>query len=177
MFLQRLIKPGPARAAGERLYAATVAQARQPALYAAMGAPDTPNGRFELYTLHVVLTLERLRGAGQGAAPISQAYFDAYVSGLDHGLRELAVGDLTVPKTMRKLGQAFYGRSRALQAALARLPDRTELEALIRRTVFGGAEAPDPAPFASYVIEARDALGAEASERLLAGDIDWPPLG
>jgi cytochrome b pre-mRNA-processing protein 3 len=177
MFLQRLMRPGPARAAGERLYAATVAQARQPAIYDAMGAPDTPNGRFEVYTLHVVLTLERLRGAGQGAAPISQAYFDAYVSGLDHGLRELAVGDLTVPKTMRKLGQAFYGRGRALQAALAALPDRTELEALIRRTVFGGAEAGDPTPLATYVIAARAALDSEASERLLAGEIDWPAVG
>jgi cytochrome b pre-mRNA-processing protein 3 len=177
MFLQRLLKPGPARAAGERLYAATVAQARQPALYVAMGAPDTPNGRFETYTLHVVLVLERLRSAGLGAAPVSQACFDAYVSGLDHGLRELAVGDLTVPKTMRKLGQAFYGRGRALQSALAALPDRAELEALIRRTVLGGADAADPAPLASYVAAAHAALDAQAGERLLAGEIDWPELG
>ncbi|HVM99129.1 MAG TPA: ubiquinol-cytochrome C chaperone family protein [Caulobacteraceae bacterium] len=177
MFLQRLLRPGPARAAGERLYAATVAQARQPALYATMGAPDTPNGRFEIYTLHVHLLLERLREEGPAAAPVAQAYFDAYLSGLDHGLRELAVGDLSVGKTMRKLGEAFYGRGQALQAVLARLPDRTELAALVGRTVFDKAEGADPAPLTDYLVAAREMLGAEAGERLLAGQIDWPALG
>ena len=43
MFLQRLLKPGPARVAGDRLYAATVVQARAPAIYAGLGAPDTPD--------------------------------------------------------------------------------------------------------------------------------------
>ena len=90
MFLQRLIKPGPARTVGGALYASTVAQARSPALYERLGAPDTPNGRFEVYTLHVLLVLERLRAIGTQAAPASQAYFDAYLSGLDNGLRELA---------------------------------------------------------------------------------------
>ncbi len=114
MFLQRWLKPGPARTAGARLYAAVVAQARQPALYAVLGAPDTPDGRFEVYTLHVLLVLARLKGQGPRAAHASQALFDAYLSGLDHGLRELAVGDLSVGKTMRKLGEAFYGRGQGL---------------------------------------------------------------
>src|SRR5579871_2771588 len=100
MFLQRLLKPGPARTVGEALYASTVAQARSPALYAVLGAPDTPDGRFELYTLHVLLVLARLREIGRDAAAISQALFDAYLGGLDNGLRELAVGDLSVSKTM-----------------------------------------------------------------------------
>ena len=60
MFLRSLLKPGQARAAGERLYAATVGAARAPRLYAELGAPDTPDGRFEVYTLHVLLVLERL---------------------------------------------------------------------------------------------------------------------
>lgn len=173
MFLQRLLRPGPARAAGERLYAATVAQARAPALYAQLGAPDTPDGRFEVYTLHVLLVLARLKGEGPPAAAASQALFDAYLSGLDHGLRELAVGDLSVGKTMRKLGEAFYGRGQALTTALAAAPDRAELEALLRRTVLGGGEG-DTGPLADYVLRAQTALAATPVERLLAGEIDWP---
>jgi len=68
MFLQRWLRPGPARNAGARLYAATVAQAREPAIYAELGAPDTPDGRFEVYTLHVLLVLARLQGEGGPAA-------------------------------------------------------------------------------------------------------------
>jgi cytochrome b pre-mRNA-processing protein 3 len=172
MFLQRWLRPGPARTAGARLYAAAVAQARQPALYAELSAPDTPDGRFEVYTLHVLLLLGRLQGEGPAGAHASQALFDAYLSGLDHGLRELAVGDLAVGKTMRKLGEAFYGRGKALTTALAALPDRGELEALLRRTVLGGANA-DPGKLADYVARARAALAAAPTERLLAGEIDW----
>jgi cytochrome b pre-mRNA-processing protein 3 len=174
MFLQRLLKPGPAKATGERLYAATVAQARAPALYAALGAPDTPDGRFEVYTLHVLLVLERLRADGAEASNIAQAYFDAYLSGLDNGLRELAVGDLSVGKTMRKLGEAFYGRGNALETALAELPDRRALEALLGRTVFG-VESADAAPLADYLLRLREALAATPADALLRGEVGRAP--
>src|SRR5580658_4182275 len=177
MFLQRLLRPGSAKAAGERLYAAAVNDARAPALYAELGAPDTADGRFEVYTVHVLLVLERLRAEGGRASQLAQAFFDAYLSGLDNGLRELAVGDLSVGKTMRKLGEAFYGRGRALDEALAALPDRGPLEALVGRTVFAGAEAADPGPFAARMLEVRAALAAAPAEALLAGDPVWrtPP--
>jgi cytochrome b pre-mRNA-processing protein 3 len=173
MFLDRILKPGPGRRAGERLYVATVAQARQPALYEAMGAPDTPDGRFEIYTLHVLLVVERLRTLGGGGKAVSQALFDAYLGGLDNGLRELAVGDLSVAKTMRRLGEAFYGRGKALDEALSRLPDRAELEALLGRTVLAGRADADAAPLTSYVLAQRAALAETSPERLLAGEADW----
>jgi len=176
MFLQRLLKPGPARTVGATLYAASVAQARTPSLYAALGAPDTPNGRFEVYTLHVLLVLTRLRAIGAPAAATSQAFFDAYLSGLDTGLRELAVGDLSVGKTMRKLGEAFYGRGKALEAALAALPDRAPLDALLGRTVFDGAAAANAGPLGDYLLAARAALAAASPATLLAGEILWPAL-
>ena len=173
MFLRRLMGPGPAKAAGRRLYAAVVAQARAPWLYAALAAPDTPDGRFEVYTLHVLMVLERLTAAGAKAGPVSQALFDAYLSGLDHGLRELAVGDLSVGKAMRKLAEAFYGRGKAYDAALEALPDRAALEAMVARTVFSGVEGTNPAPFADYLLATRARLAAAPLEVLMAGDIDW----
>jgi len=171
MFLQRLLKPNPAKAVGEKLYDATVVQARAPALYADLGAPDTPDGRFEVYTLHVLLVLERLRAEGPAVAPVSQAYFDTYLSGLDNGLRELAVSDTGVSKTMRKLGEAFYGRGKALEAALAALPDREPLQDLLGRTVFGDVDTARAGPLADYVLRVRDGLARTSSEALLDGDI------
>ena len=176
MFLQRLLRPRPTKAAAERLYAATVAQARAPALYAALGAPDTPDGRVEIYSLHVLLVLARLRADGPQAASFAQAYFDAYLVGLDNGLRELAVGDLSVGKTMRKLGEAFYGRGKAMDAALAELPDREPLIGLIGRTVFDGAAAADAAPLADYVVRAREVLARTPADAVFEGRIAWPPV-
>src|SRR5690242_3850485 len=106
MVLERLFRPRPARDAGKALYARVVAQARQPAFYERLGAPDTVEGRFELYSLHVLLLIERLRAGGAEAGEVSQCLFDTYLRGLDHALRELGVGDLSVGRKMRKLGEA-----------------------------------------------------------------------
>ncbi|HEX3918410.1 MAG TPA: ubiquinol-cytochrome C chaperone family protein [Caulobacteraceae bacterium] len=173
MFLRSLLKPKPAAQAGERLYAATVLAARAPALYADLGAPDTADGRFEVYTLFVLLVLERLRRQGAKTSAIAQAYFDAYLGGLDNGLRELAVGDLSVGKTMRKLGEAFYGRGKALDAALAALPDQTAFVALVGRTIFSATPGADPAPLVARMLQIRAELADAPADALLAGDLPW----
>ena len=157
---------------GHALYAGAVAQARDPAFYAALGAPDTANGRFELYSLHVILLLHRLKRRGEAAAEAAQALFDVYVKALDNTLREQGVGDLSVGKKMRRLGEAFYGRVRSYDAALE---DPVELPALVRRTVYADADGPADA-LAAYVLRARDALAAQADEALIAGEVAWPEV-
>ncbi len=53
---------------------------------------------------------------------------------LDHALREMGVGDLSVGKKMRKLGEAFYGRVKNYDEAFEALPDASPLAAIIGRT-------------------------------------------
>ena len=173
MLLDRLFRPRPAQAMGRALYAQIVEQARLPALYEALGCPDTVEGRFELYSLHLVLVLERLRAGEARAAELSQALFDTYVKGLDDGLREMGVGDLSVGKKMRRLGEAFYGRGKSYDAALADLPDRAALTALLGRTVYDGADPGRAPELAAYVLRQRAALAAQPIERLLGGEIEW----
>lgn len=175
MILDRLLKPRPAKAAGAALYGAAVSQARQPALYAPGLVPDTREGRFELYTLHVILLVERLKGEGETAAETSQALFDAYVRGLDDAFRELGVGDLAVPKRMKTLGQAFYGRGRSYEQAFAALPDRTTLTALVGRTLLEGVEGARTGAMAGYILASRQALAGQATPSLLAGEASWAP--
>ena len=162
----------PAVEAGRALYAAAAAQARDPGFYTGLAVPDTANGRFELYSLHVILLLHRLKGRGEAAAEAAQVLFDVYVQALDNTLREQGVGDLSVPKKMRKLGEAFYGRVRSYDAALA---DPAELPALVRRTVYADAEGPADA-LAAYVLRARDTLAAQPDAALLAGEAAWPEV-
>jgi cytochrome b pre-mRNA-processing protein 3 len=173
MLLDRLFRPRPTAVTGRALYARVVEQSRAPALYEALGAPDTVEGRFEIYTLHVVLLLDRLRRQGVQAGETSQALFDTYVKALDHALRELGVGDLSVGKKMRRLGEAFYGRVKSYEAAFADLPATPELEALLARTVYADAEDDRSKALAAYVIAQREALAAQPLEALLAGDVAW----
>lgn len=158
--LRSLFKPRPARLAGRALYARVVEQSRTPALYADLGAPDTVEGRFEIYSLHVVLLLERLRGHGEGAAEVSQALFDAYVKALDDALREMGVGDLSVGKKMRKLGEALYGRMTAYEKALE-AGDRAALAQSLGRNVFEDETAPNAGTLADYAFASLTALGAQ----------------
>ena len=175
MRLNRLFAPSPAIMAGRRLYAAAVGQARAPAFYARMGAADTAEGRFELYTLHVVLLLRRLRGQGAAAAEASQALFDAYLRALDDALREMGVGDLSVGKKMRRLGEAFYGRVKTYDDAMAALPDRAPLEAVLARTVLMG-HADRAGPFVDYTLACAEALSGQSVDGLLQGEPAWPPI-
>ncbi|HEX3364362.1 ubiquinol-cytochrome C chaperone family protein [Phenylobacterium sp.] len=170
------MRPRPAVAAGRALYARAVEQARAPGLYADLAAPDTVEGRFELYSLHVVLLLDRLRGQGDLAADVSQVLFDTYVKGLDSALREMGVGDLSVGRKMRKLGEAFYGRGKSYEVAFAALPDQTQLDALLARTVYADADAAQTPRLAAYVLGQRAALAAQDLEPLLAGQVTWQPL-
>ncbi len=170
--LQRLFRPRAAVQAGAALYEAAARQARTPAFYADLGAPDTVEGRFELYSLHVILLLDRLRGAGPQAAEASQALFDRYLRALDDALREMGVGDLSVGKKMRKLGEAFYGRAKAYQTTLA-ADDGAELQALIGRTVMAEAPAGDVAGLTAYVRRCRQSLQGQALDGLLAGAPVW----
>jgi len=176
VFWRRLFGPRPARLAGHTLYEAAVAQARAPAFYAALGVPDTPTGRFEIYTLHVVLLLHRLRGQGEQAAETSQGLFDAYIGALDHALRELGVGDLSVGRKMRGLGEAFYGRVKSYDAALAKLPDREPVSALIGRTVYADVAEGDPGPLTDYVVNGVERLAATPLADILDARPAWPPL-
>lgn len=169
MILERLFKPRPARLAGESLYGAAAAQARQADFYTALRVPDTREGRFELYSLHVILLVERLKGQGAQAAETSQALFDAYVRGLDDAFREIGTGDVSVGKKMKKLGEAFYGRLRAYGEA----QDAATLEALIARTV--GEEA-DAKGLAAYVTAAREHLAARPLEDVIEGQASWPMI-
>src|SRR6185437_16619511 len=173
MVLERLFRPRPAQAAGRSLYALVVAQARRPAFYERLGVPDTVEGRFELYSLHVLLLLERLRGQGAEAGEVSQGLFDTYLKALDHALRELGVGDLSVGRKMRKLGEAFYGRGKSFDAAVAALPEEGPLQALIGRTVYAEADASFAPRLVAYVLSQRAALAAQRLEGLVGGDAAW----
>lgn len=172
--LKALFSPSPAKLAGRALYAQVSAAARRPVFYLDGQVPDTPEGRFELYLLHLVLALRRLAGEGEDAKAVSQALFDAFVRGLDDGLREMGVGDLSVGKKMRRLGEAIYGRIRAYDAAFADDHPEAAIEALIVRTLYAEARPAGARFVAGYVMWASTDLTGRPTADLLAGRIAFP---
>jgi len=176
MILDRLLKPRPAKVAGGRLYAGAVAQARLAPLYVQFGVRDSLEGRFELFSLHVVLLLERLTGQGSLAEETSQAVFDAYVRGLDDAFREIGVSDTAVGKKMKKLAGAFYGRLKAFDEVIASLPDTQPLSDLLGRTALEERGDGDVLGLTAYVLSARESFAAQSLNDLLDGEAKWPNL-
>jgi cytochrome b pre-mRNA-processing protein 3 len=126
----------PDTATFNSLYGAIVAQARLPVFYAGFGVSDTVEGRFDMVVLHLVLVLRRLHQEPR-CRELAQGLFDAFCRDMDHNLREMGVGDLSVPKEMKRLAEAFYGRQRAYEEALS-ATDSTVLGAALERNVFSG---------------------------------------
>jgi cytochrome b pre-mRNA-processing protein 3 len=165
----------------QSLYGAIVAQARSAAFYTRFGVSDSVEGRFELIVLHLVLVLRRLGGgpapgARQGVfgRTIGQQLFDMFCRDLDDNLREMGVGDLAVPRRMRKFGEAFYGRQAAYGAALGAADDR-ELEKALARNIFGVEATNDNAVrLARYTRAAVARLATETEEALEAGNAIFP---
>lgn len=165
------------RASVESLYDEIVAAARQPVFYSQWSVPDTPLGRFEMLSLMMVLVQRRLRGETGEAADVAQLLIDRLFSDLDHSLRELGVGDMSVPKRIKKLGRMFYGRAAAYDAALA-AGDMKEMAAALARNVRPGeGEWPGAAFLASYAQQAMKALFAQDAAGIAGGAVLFPAAG
>ncbi len=169
---------GRARAANRKIaddiYGAIVAAARQEAFYSHWQVPDSPLGRFEMLSLHMFLFQHRMRDIAGGARELSQLLIDDFFLDVDHSLRELGIGDMGVPKRMKKLARMFYGRTASYAAALE-AGDRAALAAALARNVRPGVDRwPEADALADYVVDADAWLGAAALDDIMAGRLDFP---
>ena len=142
----------------EAIYGMIVTQAREPLFYRDLAVPDTVNGRFDLLVLHVWMVLRRLQ-AIEGGAGLCQQLFDRFCEDMDGNLREMGVGDLTVPKRMQAFGEAFYGRIAAYDLALG--AGEEPLAQALCRNILNGADIEQArrlAVYAGVVIAALAAL-------------------
>ena len=154
----------------ERLHENIVAHARNPAFYTDYAVADTFQGRFELLTLLAALVLKRFNEAEAPGPEVAQDLVDAIFRRLDSGLREMGVGDLTVPKRMKTLAGAFTGRCAAYDAGLR---DGTPaLAAALSRNVYEGGG--DGRRLARYAEAAFTGLAAVSLDDCLRAGLSFP---
>ncbi|WP_298244814.1 ubiquinol-cytochrome C chaperone family protein [uncultured Bradyrhizobium sp.] len=164
----RLTPPGTI----EAIYGMIVTQAREPIFYRDLGVPDTVNGRFDLLLLHLWLLLRRLRTV-QSASELSQALFDRFCEDMDDNLREMGVGDQTVPKRMRAFGEAFYGRVQAYDQAVE--AGGEALAEAICKNILNGTGLDHARRLAAYARASEAALGQTGEAALLQASFTFPP--
>ena len=93
---------------------------------------------------------------------------------MDASLREMGVSDTRVPKKVRKMGEAFFGRADAYMAAVE-AGNAEDLAQALGRNIYTDKEEPIAQErLAHYVIAAAAELAGQDTQDLLNGNISWP---
>lgn len=170
------------------LYRSIVAEARRPIFYLEHGVPDTVTARFDMIVLVMAVVLHRLRAeplppagtkvtTGRRATDpheLGRQLLDLFFTEMDQSLREMGIGDVAVPKRIKKLASAWNGRVQAYDAALAAVDADAFAEAIARNVHAGLDDRSGAAALARHALAAEAVLAVTPLADVLAGRIPWP---
>jgi cytochrome b pre-mRNA-processing protein 3 len=117
--------------------------------------------------------------ANEAARKAAQDVFDLFFQDMDESMRELGIGDLAVPRKIRAIGEAFYGRARAYDEAL-RTQESAKLSQALHRNVFAGSKgtALSAEKLAEYTRSVESFLAVQEADFIVRGEPMFPaPMG
>jgi cytochrome b pre-mRNA-processing protein 3 len=157
-----------------KLYGAIVAQARLPLFYQSLEMPDTLEGRFLMLSVHLFAVLRLLKRDGRGAPLLAQELTDRFTADMETVLREIGVGDLSIPKKMRGLAASSAALLQAYEDAL---PAGEAAVATALSEALPQHQRPSEAAsrrLAHYLIELVRHLDAQSVAAFGAGEVRFP---
>ena len=132
-----------------------------------------------MITLHSFFLMEHLGGKGEKEKVFNQALFDEVFLDMQHSLREMGVGDLSVGKKVRKMSEIFYGACNGYRQALKE-PDSEQEDALgqaLQRNILGESAKPDELEnLVNYTLKSIEQVKTFSVARIMAGKLEWPEL-
>ncbi|MCB1551031.1 MAG: phage tail protein [Alphaproteobacteria bacterium] len=165
--------------AAKRLHQTVMTQSRQPDFYINYKIPDTLESRFEILALHGGLLVNRLCQPDMGAQGqrLAQTFFDVMFRDLDLSLREMGVGDLAIPRRIKKLMSSFKGRTFAYDEAMK--SGEGEVKHALIRNIYGKVPAPyteELEMMVAYMQECARTLAQQGLSELWQGKVHFPDL-
>ncbi len=127
------------------IYAEALNEVRRPFFYTDLGLSDTQDTRFDLLLLLNYLVIERCfeiesqDPEALDAKTCNQQLFDTLFIDMEQGLREIGIGDMGIPKRMKKMMLAFNGRMHKYKEAFAQKEESNKtilLEETVLRNIF-----------------------------------------
>jgi cytochrome b pre-mRNA-processing protein 3 len=155
------------------IYGAVVAQARTPVFYSALGVADTPEGRYELIALHLVLVLDRLGRPDIADEGLRRETLETFVTDMDDAMRQMGVGDPRVPQKVKRAAAGLYDRGVSYSAALADADD-APLKAALSDNVYRGKPTIGLDKLATYVRKAAANLTATPAATMQSAALTFP---
>jgi len=154
-FLARIFGNRHEREAYRPLYVAIVNAGRDPAWYVAGQVPDTIDGRFDMITALMALTLLRLETEEERTRRPSVLLTELFIEDMDGSIRQIGIGDLMVGKHIGKMMGALGGRLAAFRSEIEAGGDFT---AFVAKNIFHDAP-PDPQALDSVSRRLREFYG------------------
>ena len=150
------------------LWHGVVATSREPEWYADCGVEDSVEGRFDMISLVLSLTLIRMANSEE-LAPKTGLLTELFVADMDRQLRDTGVGDLMVGKKMGKLMAALGGRMGALREAMTE--SDAALATILQRNVTLVENEKKPFALAVRTRALTGDLAAQSDAALLEGNL------
>lgn len=127
------------------IYKVVTFQARKKNLYHDYQIPDTPEGRFEVLSLHLSLFLRRLKFPSENEhrvfEEISQELSNWIVADIEESLRIMPLSDLKITHHLKGFMEGFYGRLVIYDKALE-CQDKNLLKQALKRNIYGITDCP-----------------------------------
>lgn len=178
MFLFPITPKGwKSRSRAKVLFKEIVAQARQTVFYADLDVPDTLDGRFEMIAMHTGLVINRVRTEGEEGTRFAQSLFDEMFLNMELSCRQIGIGDLSVPRHMKRMMVALQGR--ALHYEEAAEQGESAVADALKRNLYATVETPSQSTLlavAQYFLACRSSLKAQSYEDIKNGRIAFAPL-
>ncbi|WP_300391946.1 ubiquinol-cytochrome C chaperone family protein [Henriciella sp.] len=159
------------RQSAQRLHHSVVEKARTPDLYGEGLIPDTLEGRFHAIALYSGLLLPRLEKAGTEGRDLSRLLNDKIFDSFDAALRETGVGDASIARKIRKMGETFVGVGQAVALALGSPDPGSALTQTIERNAIASGAGADK--IAKTLLEDAVALSEATHDDILTGQLPW----
>ncbi len=172
-FLSRFFGGRQSRGEYRPLYEAIVNSARDPHWYLEGEVPDTIDGRFDMISAILALTLIRLEADQERTRTPSVLLAELFIDDMDGSIRQLGTGDLVVGKRIGKMMGAVGGRLGAFRSAIQEEGDFT---GPVTRNIFHDAP---PSPEAVAFVSSRlrsfyTNLEARPIDGILQGELPKP---
>ncbi len=171
--LSALFKKNTSKTLPQQIYGGLMTHARSPVFFLNFKVPDTVMGRFDMLSLHVYLLARRFRAdASDIAQDLSQEIFDLYVADVERALRELGIGDTSVPKKKKKMIRSFYGQIDDFDEPL----NNKEIDILSEKVAaryLGEVEGAEPSLITNYILASEENLNKQDIKAIFSGTVDW----
>ena len=156
-----------------KLLEGIINQSRSEIFFSEFGVPDTVIGRFDMLSLHTYLLSRRIRKENdQGLfAPLNQDIFDLYVEDIERALRQIGIGDTSVPKRKKRMVRSFFGLvddfDRILDGG-----DSSEFLIRVKNRFIPDSDV-EPDLLGQYINATEAWLEGQSASSILAGSLAW----